>query len=260
MDLSDDLIQTMTRHRFYASPEAFAANGSFVTLGRNETRHLRNVLRLSPGNELFVFDGKGNEYRCTLTAFTATSSTAEIIEQVPSQSQSTIELTLAVGLLKGDKFDLVVQKATELGVHSLQPTITARADVKIRNLEEAERKLGRWRRITQEAMKQCGRAHSMEIQPPVHFSQLISKSANYDSRLLFAERDGGSFERVIETADSPSRIVALVASEGGLSDQEIRAAEQAGWTIVTLAGRILRAETAAIVVATLLQHRFGDLK
>src|SRR5215471_21451844 len=100
----------MARRRFYAPPESFASDQTFVTLGRNETRHLRYVLRLSPGDELFVFDGKGNEYRCRLVAFGPSSATADILEQTKQQTQSVLALTLAVALLKGDKFDLVVQK------------------------------------------------------------------------------------------------------------------------------------------------------
>ena len=250
----------MTRRRFYASPEAFALTQNFVTLGRKETHHLRYVLRKSPGDEIFVFDGQGNEYRCRLVAFGVSSATADIIEQVKSQAKSNLQLTLAVALLKGDKFDLVVQKATELGVQRLIPVITQRADVRIHNQDEAERKIARWQRIAQEATKQCGRADSMEIENPIEFRRLMPDPASRDLRLLFAERDGAAFASVCDSAEAPARITALVGSEGGWSDDELRHARQEGWTVVTLAGRTMRAETAAIVVATLLQHHFGDLK
>lgn len=250
----------MARRRFYAPPEAFASTRELVTLGRTETQHARDVLRLSPGDEIFVFDGRGNEYRCRLVAFGPSSSTADIIEQVKSQTQPEFVLTLAVALLKGDKFDLVVQKATELGVQKVIPVMTRRADVKIRNQDEAARKLARWQRIAQEAMKQCGRAHSMEIENPIEFSRLVSGSAEGELRLLFAERDGVSFESAGGSGDPPTQITAMVGSEGGWTDDEISQAREEGWNIVTLGGRTLRAETAAIVVATLLQHHFGDLK
>ncbi len=231
-----------------------------MTLGSKETRHLKHVLRMQPGDEVFVFDGKGNEYRCQLVAFGSSSATADIIEQVKSQSKSAFELTLAVGLLKGDKFDLVVQKATELGVNRLIPVTTRRADVKIRNNGEAERKTSRWRRIAQEAMKQCGRADSVEVENPIEFATLVRDRTIREPKLLFAEHDGTSFERACGLVDSPSQVTAIVGSEGGWSDDEIRHARQEGWIVVTLGGRTLRAETAAIAVATLLQNRFGDLK
>src|SRR3954469_2717333 len=173
----------MARRRFFAPPEAFALTSGFVTLGSKETRHLKHVLRMQPGDELFVFDGKGNEYRCQLVAFGVNSATADIIEQVKIQSRSNLELTLAVGLLKGDKFDLVVQKATELGVNRLIPVTTDRADVKIRNDDEAERKLSRWRRIAQEAMKQCGRADEVAIENPIEFHRLIKDRTIAEPRL-----------------------------------------------------------------------------
>jgi 16S rRNA (uracil1498-N3)-methyltransferase len=249
----------MTRRRFYAPPEAFGAEGSSVTLAQQETRHLRNVLRLSPGDEVYVFDGQGNEYRCKLIDLGATSSTADILEQVSSQTKSVLGLTLAVALLKGDKFDLVVQKATELGVQNLVPVITHRADLRIRNQADAERKVSRWRRIALEAMKQCGRADLMKVETPVEFDRLITDSDAHDLRLLFAEHDGVSFDRVFQSSESPARIAAIIGPEGGWTADEINDARQAEWIVVTLAGRTLRAETAAIVVATLLQHRFGDL-
>ena len=248
----------MARRRFHALPEAFASDS--VTLGRAETQHARDVLRLAPGDEIFVFDGKGNEYRCRLAAFGPGSSTAEIIEQVKFQTPSNFGLTLAVALLKGDKFDLIVQKATELGVQKVVPVITRRADVKIRNQDEAGRKVTRWQRIAQEAMKQCGRADSMEIANPIEFGRLMPAGEKGELRLLFAEREGVSFESACGSDDAPSQITAMVGSEGGWTDDEISEARQDGWQIVTLGGRTLRAETAAIVVATLLQHHFGDLK
>jgi 16S rRNA (uracil1498-N3)-methyltransferase len=100
----------------------------------------------------------------------------------------------------------------------------------------------------------------MEINEPAEFARLMPGSGNRELRLLFVERDGGSFESVANSAASPSRITAIVGSEGGWTDDEIRHARQEGWAIVTLGGRTLRAETAAIVVAALLQHHFGDLK
>jgi len=185
-----------------------------------------------------------------------------VLEQVePAHPESSLELTLGVALLKGEKFDLVVQKATELGATRLVPILTNRADVRIRSDDDAKRKLMRWQRIALEATKQCGRARLMTVDAPVAFEELIERAEPGDElRLMFAEREGSSFSEVLKDLElMPAKAIALIGPEGGWTDAEIDEASENGWRIVTLGGRTLRAETAAIVAATLLQHRFGDV-
>jgi 16S rRNA (uracil1498-N3)-methyltransferase len=252
----------MTRRRFYAPPSAFSLNDKTVMLSAEETRHARNVLRLEPGDDVYVFDGEGREYRCELTAFDRDSTKLWLIEPVePARPESPLDLTLAVALLKGEKFDLVVQKATELGVFQIVPVITTRADVRLRDANDVNRKLERWRRIALESTKQCGRARIMEIATPINFGSLIDdRKRETELRIMFAERGGTSLKELVTGNTSPpKRLVALVGSEGGWSDEEISQARAQSWRVVTLGGRTLRAETAAIVVAGLLQHAFGDL-
>jgi 16S rRNA (uracil1498-N3)-methyltransferase len=249
----------MTRRRFYASPGAFAPDGQLVKLEGDETRHLRDVLRLREGDEVYVFNGQGQEYRCHIARVDRRSATLEVIEETePSSRESPLRLTLAVALLKGEKFDLVIQKATELGVARLIPVITSRADVKVRNTDDGERKLVRWQRIALEAIKQCGRARLMQLEFPMALSDLMQATSS-GIRLMFAERAGIALAEALNRSE-PTDVTALVGPEGGWTDDEINQARVAGYEIVTLGGRILRAETAAIAVAALLQHRFGDLR
>ena len=186
---------------------------------------------------------------------------AQIEPVEPAGPESDLHLTLAVALLKGEKFDLVVQKATELGASRIVPVVSARADVRIGDPDDSRRRVKRWQRIALEAAKQSGRARLMEVGEPVAFDSLIKSPAHDDElRLMFAERAGTSFDELLTNLHSRSvKLTVLVGSEGGWTDQEIADALVAGWKIVTLGGRVLRAETAAIVVAALLQHRFGDL-
>lgn len=252
----------MTQRRFYARPAAFADDHRSVTLSPDEARHLRNVLRLRAGDEVRVFDGEGKEYRGLVNEIASASAQVELVEEVePASPESPLQLTLAVALLKGEKFDLVVQKATELGTRRLIPVITTRADVKIKSRDDAARKIARWRRIALESMKQCGRARLMKIEEPAFFADLIQDSQRADElRLLFSEREGEPLEVELSTKQFPATLTAIVGSEGGWTDEEIAQARAAGWRLVTLGGRTLRAETAAIAIAALLQHRFGDLK
>jgi 16S rRNA (uracil1498-N3)-methyltransferase len=252
----------MTRRRFYAPLVAFAEQKGSVTLSAEETQHARDVLRLHRGDEVYVFDGQGHEYRCVISEIGRASAKLDLIAEVePTRRESPLDLTLAVALLKGEKFDLVVQKATELGVSRLTPMITTRADVRIRDAEEAKRKTERWQRIALESAKQCGRARLMEIEAPVEFQSFIDHPGrDTELRLMFAERGGESLAQALENpALQVAKVTALVGSEGGWTDEEIAQARNNDWKIVTLEGRTLRAETAVIVVGTLLEHRFGDL-
>lgn len=270
----------MTRRRFYAPPETFSPDGRAAQLSPDESRHLRNVLRLKTGDEVFLFDGAGKEFQGRVQTVNRESTEVSVINQVdPAQPESSLNLTLAVALVKGEKFDLVIQKATELGVTRILPVMTSRADVRIKSEADAERKMTRWERIALEATKQCGRARLMKIERPAGFSELVCAGGtdnsdsrgdpgapvkgvvqNSDVRIMFAERQGTSLSKVpSDGKDHPQTVTALIGPEGGWADDEINQASAAGWKIVTLGGRTLRAETAAIVAATLIQHRFGDL-
>jgi 16S rRNA (uracil1498-N3)-methyltransferase len=242
----------MTRRRFHAAPTAFTHQT--VTLTADEARHLRDVLRLKPGDEVYVFDGRGHEFRCTVSNTKRDAAELHIEAEVePAKPESLLQLNLCVALLKGEKFDLVVQKATELGVVKLTPLITRFADIHLRDQSDATKRVTRWQRIALEAAKQSGRAFVPEISLPLAFETAIEIEG---AGVMFSERGG----ETLESLTGASSITALVGSEGGWSDEEIEAARARKFHIVTLGGRILRAETAAIAVTALLQHRFGDLK
>jgi 16S rRNA (uracil1498-N3)-methyltransferase len=253
----------MTRRRFYAPPTAFANKQDSVTLIADEARHLREVLRLKAGDEVFVFDGAGKEFHCRIADSKRDTAQLEVLAEVsPAKPESPLQLTLALALLKGEKFDLVVQKATELGVARIVPVITKHADIRLRDESDAAKRVTRWQRIAMEAAKQSGRAVIPEIAKLITVASLMESTSEAEpcNCLMFSERDGQSLLQTKESLAADSKqMTALVGSEGGWSDEEIGAARAAGWAVVTLGGRTLRAETAAIAVVALLQHIFGDL-
>ena len=148
-----------------------------------------------------------------------------------------------------------------MGATQLIPIVTARADVRIRDESDTERKVERWRRIVLESIKQCGRAQLMKIEAPETFESMLTIPEEDDHlRLMFAERDGSPLSKFAAGLSlRPKKVTALIGSEGGWTDDEISRARKQDWQIVTLGGRTLRAETAAIAIAALLQHAFGDL-
>ena len=255
----------MARRRFYAPPEDI--NGPIVVLPTQETHHLMHVLRMTPGDEAFVFDGDGNEYRCTFRRVEDNRAELEIADSLTDVVESSLNLTLAQALAKGEKFDFIVQKATELGVNRIAPLITRYADVRLDENQKVSR-TERWRRISLESMKQCGRRRLVEITEPLSIYQLMSLVERSTkpgterpdcSLLLFSERGGVGVTEALEEASVSRSVVALVGPEGGWSDDELEALNDYGCTPVSLGPRIMRTETAALVAITLIQHALGDL-
>jgi 16S rRNA (uracil1498-N3)-methyltransferase len=239
-------------HRFYAPPKNIS--GDMVMLDESETRHAREVLRMRAGSVVNVFDGEGREYSCEITGIGKKECALRIVKEIePTSPESPLDLTLAAAILKGEKFDWLIQKAVELGVTRLIPITTIRCDVK---MDGPSKRLDRWRRIALEATKQCGRARIMDVAEALAFKSFIAQVQDaHFSTFLFSERGGSTFSSDVDTKS----VVALVGSEGGWDDSELEQAKRAEIQIVTLGGRVLRAETAGIAVTALLQNKFGDL-
>src|SRR5256885_16530206 len=157
--------------RFFAPPTNFADGR--VALGADETRHLRDVLRLRAGDEVSVFDGGGGEFSCVIVEIGKRSALLEVRQKTkPASPESSLDLTLAAAILKHDRFDLVIQKASELGVNTLVPLDVVRFDVRGK---DAAKRHDRWRRIALEATKQCGRSRLMQIDETARFGDVIAQ-------------------------------------------------------------------------------------
>jgi 16S rRNA (uracil1498-N3)-methyltransferase len=248
----------MSRRRFYALPDDIT--GSAITLSPDETHHLIRVLRLTPGDDAFVFDGCGREYKCVFRAVQEDRARLDVQHELDESVESPLRITLAQGLAKGEKFDFIVQKATELGVASIAPLITRYSEVRFAE-QPAAKRLERWRRISLEALKQCGRRKLVEIEAPRTLSEfLAAETESSDRRLLvFNERGGAPVAQALAGISRSSAVVAIIGPEGGWSDPELELLTQSCSTSVTLGRRVLRTETAAIVALTLIQHLAGDL-
>lgn len=238
--------------RFYAPPEHF--EGPVVRLDIEETRHLRDVLRMKPGEKAQIFDGDGREFLAEVDSIGKNQTVLRIVDEIAAPApESDLDITIAASVYKNDKFDLVIQKAVELGVARVAPIVTFRSETK---LQATENRSERWRKIALEATKQCERARVMTVMDPVTFDDFI---AGVDSGsgvlLMFSEKDGKGIPKELPH----KKITALVGPKGGWEDSEIEIAEQRGFIPIKLGRRIMRAETAAITFAALLQHRFGDL-
>jgi 16S rRNA (uracil1498-N3)-methyltransferase len=243
-------------HRFFASPDQITP--PTVTLSDEESHHLTRVLRIGPGTKVRVFDGVGREYECEVQVASRSAATLAIVNEVTGPVESQLRLTLGQALIKNDKFDWVVQKATELGVNRIVPLITAHSEV-VLSEERGDKRVKRWERIALEALKQCGRRRLVEIAVPAKWEDYCRADSN-QVRLLLSEHGGISLKSAARNISSRLESISIATGpEGGWDKDEVDVGLSLGQTAVLLGPRILRAETAAVAGVTMVQYLFGDL-
>ncbi|HLQ09869.1 MAG TPA: 16S rRNA (uracil(1498)-N(3))-methyltransferase [Steroidobacteraceae bacterium] len=234
--------------------DAPLASGMRVTLQGSAAGHLTRVLRLRVGEALTVFNGAGGEYAASIEHAHAGRVAVAIAELRAIERESPLTLTLAQGVSRGERMDLVVQKATELGASGLAPVLAERSVVRL-TAQQAERRLNHWRAIAIAACEQSGRNRLPAIASPVPLKDFL-RTSDGSMRLLLSPAATATL------ADLPrlvSAITVLIGPEGGLAEAEQEAAVAAGFKPVRVGPRVLRTETAAIAALTLLQREFGDL-
>jgi 16S rRNA (uracil1498-N3)-methyltransferase len=235
--------------------DAPLAAGTRVTLEGGAARHVTRVLRLRVGEALTLFNGSGGEYAASIEQSQGGRVAVAIGEQRAIERESPLALTLAQGVSRGERMDLVVQKATELGVSGVVPVLSERSVVRL-TAQQAERRLKHWRAIAVAACEQSGRNRLPAIASPVPLKDFLRTNTDGSMRLLLSPAATATL------ADLPrlvSAVTVLIGPEGGLAEAEQEAAVAAGFKPVCLGPRVLRTETAAITALALLQREFGDL-
>ena len=224
----------------------------------DEVRHIRKVLRLKRGDEIVVFNGSGKEYGGTIVEEGPSSVVITIQNIFSSKTESQLEITLAQSLLKGDKMDYLIQKATELGAKEIIPFFSSRS---VPLLEKSRRlkRYHRWERIAVEASKQCGRGVVLKIEPLQDYSEILTTASPDSLRLILWEREGVRLKEALERSKEKTKIFFIIGPEGGLSEEEVDQAKRNGFTPVTLGRRILRSETASLCLVSILQYEWGDM-
>jgi 16S rRNA (uracil1498-N3)-methyltransferase len=240
--------------RIYIPPERIGDEG--ISLQSKEARYILAVLRLGPGDEVTVFDGEGREYRTALFDDYEGGVYLSIQEELNPERESPVRITLGQALLKGEKMKFVIQKATELGVDRIIPLVSSRSIPLVEGERETLR-IERWRRIAQEAAKQCGRTVVPDVTQIHELDDFFSQGEG--TRMILWEEEPTPLREVIEKIDPKRGITLLIGPEGGFSEDEVSTAQGSGFLVAGLGQRILRAETASLSVLSILQHRFGDL-
>ncbi|NWG03888.1 MAG: 16S rRNA (uracil(1498)-N(3))-methyltransferase [Syntrophaceae bacterium] len=224
----------------------------------NEARHILRVLRLKLGDEIMVFDGLGNEFEGTIVEEASQSVVVKVKNIFSSKRESPIEITMAQSLLKGEKMDTLIQKATELGVNKIIPFVSSRS---IPLLEKQGQLIRhhRWERIAIESSKQCGRGVIPRIEFLRSYSEMLQMVPSNSLRLILWERKGVKLKEVLEQSKRKPEIFFIVGPEGGFNEREIEESQRAGFITVHLGKRVLRAETASLCFLCILQYDLGDI-
>jgi 16S rRNA (uracil1498-N3)-methyltransferase len=245
--------------RLHLPPEQLAAaKGGPVPLTAAQAHYLSKVLRLRPGDPVEVFDGLGSSWPAGVAAGPAAGEAALLLGERRAGRSGPLDIWLAQALAKGDKLELVLQKATELGASRVLPFAAARSVVRL-DEERGQGKAERWRRIAQEAARQCGRADVPQVDAPLRFPELLElASADPERRGLLLD-PAEEAVRLSAAARGAGRLLLVIGPEGGLSPEEVSAARSAGLVSVSLGPLVLRTETAGLAALSVLQHLAGAL-
>lgn len=225
-----------------------------VELGKEAARHLVTVLRLKPGQPVCLFNGQGGEYTGEIVTATPKSVRVHITEYTAENRQSPLRTLLGIGISRAERFEWVLQKATELGVTEIFPLYTERTEVRLKGDRE-DRKQSRWHQVLASACEQCGRNLLPLLHPP---RSLKDWEPDAEVRLLLHHRATTSLQAMAHQ-QRPASVALLIGPEGGLSPSEIEAGTASGFQAIVLGPRVFRTETAPITALGIIQWLWGDL-
>jgi len=226
------------------------AVGQQIPLPRDVRQHIERVLRLKPGHPVIAFNGQGGQFAAELLG----GGVLNLLAFEAVEREAPLSVRLIQGISKGERMDITLQKATELGVTRITPAITERSVVKLDG-ERAERRLGRWNSILQSACEQCGRNRLPQLDEPSRLESVLAEQpCESATRIVLAPQGPSS----LAALGRPAALEVLIGPEGGLSDEEIAAAIRSGFTPVRLGPRILRTETAGLALLAAAQALWGD--
>jgi 16S rRNA (uracil1498-N3)-methyltransferase len=224
-------------------------DGAFITLPKEARQHLERVLRLKTFHPLILFNGRGGQFSAELTD----GGRAKILAFESIECESPLPVRLIQGLSKGDRMDVTLQKATELGASRISPMTCSRSVVRL-DEERAERRHARWQGILQSACEQSGRNSIPQLDELMKFNTLLHEPSTEATRIVLAPEGTHTLAEI----PRPSQLSVLIGPEGGLSDEEIDQAIGHGFIPVRLGARILRTETAGLAILSAAQTLWGD--
>ena len=255
-------IKTIAMQKFTIDPELICADSTGkaqkIPITGQDARHMGRVLRLKPGDPVSMTDGRGTDYQGQVADITPDTVDVKIISQERSKTESRLDLTVCSAMLKDKKMDGIVRELTQIGVTSWIPFFSERS-VPSPDPKKLARRLERWRTIARESLKQCRRSCELNIAFPCDFEAVLAHASEATHCIAFWEGSDQPLALPRQDFNPSSRALVLIGPEGGFTESEIYRAKAAGFTPYSLGPRILRAETAALTAAVLVQYLLGDL-
>ncbi len=244
--------------RFFV--ERIQVEDGLVRVTGSEARHMLRVLRMGPGDRLVLMDGSGARHQAVIRTVGRDRADLLLERPLPVPPPSPLEITVCPSLLKSRPMDLLIQKASELGVAAVQPFTSSRSAVHLEG-RRLESRLRHWGEIARNAAKQADRAVPARVDRPVSFDALLDRWRDRQASrvILWESEEAWDLKGFLRREGRAGTVAAVVGPEGGFHPHEVRSAEEAGFSPVSLGRRILRAETAVLAVAALLQYEWGDL-
>ena len=240
-------------HRFFIPPKWVTP--STVRLRGQTARQIKTVLRLKRGDNIIVLDNSGMEWQVTLTNIGQDEVEGQIVAEQPAQGEPNLQLTLYQGTLKGQKFEWVLQKGTELGVSHFVPTICQRSVVN--KLEALAKKQTRWQQVIREAAEQSQRGKLPRLEQAMSLAEAIQHAQSTPLILIFWEEASASSLKAILSKTKVNAAAIFIGPEGGFTKAEVALVGEAGGQMVKLGPRILRAETAGLAVCSAILYEMG---
>jgi 16S rRNA (uracil1498-N3)-methyltransferase len=239
--------------QFFAEPSWIRENKIFMQ--GSDVNHIRNVLRMKPGEDVRVNDGRGKTYLCCISSYEEQTAVLDILKELDSDTELPSRIILFQGLPKGDKMEWIVQKAVELGVYAIVPFAAKRSVVKL-DEKKAEKKQARWQLIAKGAAEQSGRGIIPEVSTVRTFTEALRMAGELDVVLIPYELEEGMKEtvRILEEIAPGQSVGIFIGPEGGFKEEEVERAKAAGAHAVTLGKRILRTETAGLTALSILMY------
>ena len=240
-------------YQFFVEPEQIGPE--WATITGPDVNHIRNVLRMKPGEAVRISDGKGSCYDGTVDTLQSDEIIVRLTGEKMESTELPVEVVLFQGLPKSDKMEWIIQKNTELGVGAIVPVATSRAVVKL-DEKKADSKVKRWNGIAEAAAKQSKRTLIPEVRSVLSFKQALAESATFDVKLMpYENAEGMAFTRKCIGEIRPgAKVAVFIGPEGGFSEEEVKAASEMGFLPITLGRRILRTETAGMSVLSMISY------
>lgn len=240
-------------HHFFADPSQIA--DGVVTITGTDVNHMKNVLRMKPGEKAEISDGDGLRYLCILEAFSEEGATLRIEDAFADAVELPSKIYLFQGLPKSDKMELIIQKAVELGAYEVIPVVTKRAVVKL-DEKKAAKKVQRWNAISEGAAKQSGRSIVPNVHEVMTYNEALQYAQEMEIRMIPYEKAKGmeATKQVVESVKAGQSVAIFIGPEGGFEESEIEQAQENGVLPISLGKRILRTETAGLAVLSVLMY------